>query len=168
MWEKEETKRKRYEEINKMWGANPDEKDNEDMRITSTKINGLSCVAELSEYIIGSKQFNSDINCFQEINIDTNRADIIQEMRKAIRDVDEARGSTFQTLSPKELNPSKGKPINIKRQGGTMFLVLPWLSQLLVFVGVSIISLLSQCCPTVLMVLSNVSYGLRHVELVVL
>ena len=102
MWEKETKKRERYEQINGMWGDNPDEKDQEDIRITSTNINGLSSPAELSQYIIGCKQFESDINCFQEVNLDTRQAEVVQEMKKAIRDVDETRGSTFQVSSPPE------------------------------------------------------------------
>ena len=117
--EKEEAKKQRYEEIMQFWGDNPDDKDEHDMRITSTNINGLTCAAELSEYIIGSKRFESDVNCFQEINMNTNKSEVCYAMRKAINDVDESKGSTFQTsISPRYSNQRNRN--NNKQQGGTM------------------------------------------------
>ena len=119
MWEKEEDKRRRYKEIHKMWGDNPDDKEEGDMRITSTNINGLSNTVELLEYIIGSKRFNSDINCFQEINVNTNKAEVVQDLRKAINDVDETRGSSFQvsTIPDSKLDTRGNRR---KKRGGTM------------------------------------------------
>ena len=102
-----------------MWGDNPDDKDEEDMRITSTNINGLSNTSELSEYIIGSKRFVSDINCFQELNVNTNRVNVVQDLRKAINDVDEIKGSTFQISSPPEGIMEK-RSKSVKKRGGTM------------------------------------------------
>ena len=121
MWEKEAKQKERYESMNLFWGDNPDEKDQADIRITSTNINGLACPEELSQYIIASKQFDSDINCFQEVNLDTNQGEVVQEMRKAIRDVDETRGSMLQVSSPPEdRSTTKGRSCRKKKNGGTM------------------------------------------------
>ena len=119
LWEKEEAKKKRYEETNKMWGDNPDSKGTHDIRITSTNINGFSCTGEVSEYIIASARFESDINCFQEVNLNTRKGEVVQEIKKAIRDVETTNGSTFQTscqLETREEKRSRGK----KKRGGTM------------------------------------------------
>ena len=119
-WEKDEVKKKRYEATHSMWGDSPDDKDSEDIRITSTNINGLSSPAELSEYIISSAQFNSDVNCFQELNIDTDNQDVFQSLRRAVRDVDETRGSTFQATTIIDKRQESHRRNIIKKQGGTL------------------------------------------------
>ena len=119
LWEKEEAKKKRYEETNKMWGDNPDEKGSHDIRITSTNINGFASTGEVSEYIIASAQFESDINCFQEVNLNTRKGEVVQEMKKAIRDVETINGSTFQTSCQMETTQEK-RTRGKKKQGGTM------------------------------------------------
>ena len=96
-----------------MWGDNPDKKGAQDMRITSTNINGFTCTGEVSEYIIASHQFESDINCFQETNLNTNRSEVIQDIRKAIRDVEVSNGSTCQTLCQQN---TKGEERNNSRK----------------------------------------------------
>ena len=72
IWKNKERKQK--ERLYTIWGDNPDNKDSSSLRITSTNINGLSTISELTQYIVGSYQFSSDINCFQEINIDTTKS----------------------------------------------------------------------------------------------
>ena len=119
MWEKEEERKERYEEVQRMWGDNPDNKEEKDIRITSTNINGFSSEEEVSEYMIGSKQFESDINCFQEIGLDTNNAEVVQGMKRAISIVEVTRGGTFQTSTPNDvIGPTRRK--GRKRRGGTM------------------------------------------------
>ena len=61
--------KRRYKEISSLWGDNPDIKNIGSMHITSTNINGLSDIIEYSQYIVGNVQFESDVHCYQEINL---------------------------------------------------------------------------------------------------
>ena len=85
------------------------------MRITSTNVHGFSTIEESAEYIIGAQQFDSDISCFQEVNLDTHNIDVIQGIRKSVNSIEESKGSAFQLSSTRKLN-HKG----IRKMGGTM------------------------------------------------
>ena len=108
-------KRERYNKLEQIWGDEPEAKQEDEMRITSTNIHGFSYIDEAAEYILGAQQFGSDIACFQEINMDTHNVEVIQGIRRAIHSVEDIKGSTFQATSIQKSNHK-----SIKKMGGTM------------------------------------------------
>ena len=59
--------------VYKLWGESTDHKDEYSLRITGTNIFGLASLSEISQLAIGSMQIQGDINCYQEVNVDTNQ-----------------------------------------------------------------------------------------------
>ena len=65
--------------------------------------------------MIGYDQFQSDINCLQEINQDTNQMKVKRDLRQAVYLIQECRGDTIQmTSSPRKIEEG------IHKYGGTM------------------------------------------------
>ena len=77
------------------------------MRITSTNINGLSDIVEYSQYIIGNVQFESDVHCNQEVNLDTSQPEVVQSLKQVVRQLDCSKGDAIITSS--SLSESKTK-----------------------------------------------------------
>ena len=69
------------------------------MRITSTNINGLSNILEYLQYIIENTQFESDVHCYQEINLDRLQPEVVREIQKVTSHLECSRGDGIITSS---------------------------------------------------------------------
>ena len=85
------------------------------MRITSTNINGLSDIMEYSQYILGNVQFESDVHCYQEINLDMSQPEVVRNLQTVVNQMDCSKGDAIITSS----SPSESRN-SIKKQGGTI------------------------------------------------
>ena len=115
MWKKEQKGDNYKYKMNSFIGDNTDQKEPSTLRILSNNINGLSDINELAQYIIGSLQLESDIACFQEINVDTRQQEIARQLRKVVAQVDDSKGDAIHMTSSTRILDD-----GYKKRGGTM------------------------------------------------
>ena len=114
------------EQLCKFWVDDLGAKDPSMMRITGTNINGIPTPEDIEDYVIGTTSMKSDIDCFQEVNLDLQHRELVRSMKVALQHQEGDKGSTFNFSTSQRLNKN-----GTWKMGGTLTHVRSkWTSQI--------------------------------------
>ena len=106
------------------WGDLPNKKDQSHMRIVGNNIQGIPSPEDIEDVTIGTNSILSDIDCYQEVNLDLNKGELMRRLRRGLQHQGRDKGSTCAFSTSPRSTESEHK------MGGTLIHVRQkWTSQ---------------------------------------